>query len=455
LRVPGWLISAVIVDAERRAVLVDPPAADGSPVVRVPMAELPAGDPPETSAPVDAIEEVLGRPIVPMWMRDVEVADDEQSGLMVILASAEPERDRGAGRAFVAAEAVLDTLEPELVRPVLRRWLDRLDGQIDPRTPPWVSPAWYPRVAAWIAEQMARAGMPATDRSRIVYQSSIGTVLRTAAADEVTFTKCPAPLFHAEARITRALASRTPDLIPEVIDIEPAQGWLLMRDFGTRTLGEAPQAEWARGLGAVARIQSTWVDGHDELLAAGAQRRPLADLIDRLPEILEIDGLADRLSPALLVSWPGALPRLIDAGHELADIGLPDALLHGDLHPWNIAVGDGQLRVFDWSDAAIGPSFFDLALFLGRADNLDLRVVMRDAYLDVWADVAPRARLERASELAMALGAIYQVMTYQTLLPALPPEDSAEFAGADVDWLGRAILGLDHGLAATFRRRGQ
>jgi hypothetical protein len=452
--VPGWLICAVIVDAELRTVLVDPPTADRSPAARVPTAELPAGDPPETSAPVDAIEEVLGRPIVPLWMRDVEMAADEQSGVMVILASAEPEQDQAAARAFVAAEAVLDTLEPEVVRPILRRWLDRLAGQVDPRTALWVSTDWYPRVAAWIADRMARAGLPATDRSRIVYQSSIGTVLRTAAANEITFTKCPAPLFRAEARITRALTARTPDLVPEVIDIEPVEGWLLMRDFGARTLGEAPQAEWARGLEVVARVERAWVDGHDELLAAGAQRRPLTDVIDGLPGILEIDGLGDRLSPALHEAWPAALPRLIDAGHELADIGLPDALLHGDLHPWNIAVAAGGLRVFDWSDAAIGPSFLDLALFLGRADDLGLRLVMRDAYLDVWADVAPRDRLERASELAMALGAIYQVMTYQTLLPALPPEDSAEFAGADVDWLGRAILGLDQGLAATFPRRG-
>ena len=451
---PGWLISAVIVDAERRTILVDPPSAVGL-AVRVPTAELPAGDPPATSAPVDAIERTLGRSIVPLWMRDVEMAADEQSGVMVILAAAAPDRDEMGGRTFVAAEAALDTLEPEVTRAVVRRWLVGLDGQIDPRTPPWVFPAWYPRIAAWIEERLTGAGIPPIERSRIVYQSSIGCVLRTPAADEVTFAKCPAPSFLAEARITRALAVRTPDAIPEVIDIEPVEGWLLMRDFGARTLGEAPQAEWARGLAVVAQVQRAWMHGQDDLLAAGAQRRPLADLTNRLPTILDVDGLGDRLGPALSQAWRDALPRLIDACHELEDAGLPDALIHGDLHPWNLAVSPSGLRVFDWSDAAIGPSFLDLALFLGRADDLDLRLVMRDAYLDVWADVAPRARLERATELAMAVGAIYQVSTYQTLLPALPPEDSAEFAGADVDWLGRAVLGLEDGLTATFPRPGQ
>jgi len=453
--VPRWLICAVVVDAERRTILVDAQGPDGPPVARVPTAELPAGDAPETSAPVDAIEQVLGRPIVPLWMRAVEVAPDEQSGVMVTLVAAEADRDGASGRTFLPAEAVVDTLEPELTRPVLRRWLDGLDGHIDARTPPWVSPSWYPRIAGWIDERMRLAGVPPIDRPRIVYQSSIGTVLRTPAASEVTFTKCPAPLFHAEARITRALAARTPDRVPEVIDIEPAEGWLLMRDFGGRTLGETPQAAWARGLADVAQVQRSWVDGHDALLAAGAQRRPLADLIDRLPGIPEVDGFGDRMPPLLRDAWSAALPRLIDAGHALADIGLPDALLHGDLHPWNVAASESGLRVFDWSDAAIGPSFLDLALFLGRADDLDLRMIMRDAYLDAWADAAPRERLEQATELAMAVGAIYQVMTYQTLLPALPPEDAAEFAGADVDWLGRAILGLDHGLAATFPRFGQ
>ena len=450
---PGWLICAVIVDAERRTILVEPPSAAGH-AVRVPTVELPDGDPAETSAPVDAIEQLLGRSIVPLWMRDVEMRPDEQSGVMVILAAAAPDRDETRGRTFVAAEAALDRLEPEVARAVVRRWLDGLNGLVDPRTAPWVSPAWYPRIAAWIEERMAAAGMPPTDRPRVVYQSSIGCVLRTPAAGAVAFTKCPAPIFGAEARITRALAERTPDAIPEVIDIEPAEGWLLMRDFGARTLGETPQGEWARGLAVVAQVQRAWAHGQDELLAAGAQRRPLADLSDRLPGILEVDGLGERMGPALSRAWPAALPRLVDACHELEDVGLPDALIHGDLHPWNIAVSPSGLRVFDWSDAAIGPSFLDLAVFLGRADDIGLRLVMRDAYLDVWAEVAPRARLERAAELAMAVGAIYQVTTYQTLLPALPPEDSAEFAGADVDWLGRAVLGLDHGLAATFPRLG-
>jgi phosphotransferase family enzyme len=452
--VPGWLICAVIVDPARRAVLVEAAGPDGRAAVRVPTAELPAGDPPETSAPVDAIEAALGRPIVPLWMRDVEMAADEQSGVMVILAMADPDRDQTGGRKLVPAEAAIDTLEPDVTRPVLRRWLQRLDGQVDPRTPPWVSPDWYPRIAAWIEARMHGAGMPPTSRPRLYYQSSIGTVLRTPAADLVTFTKVPAPIFGAEARITRALAVRTPQWVPEVIDIEPAEGWLLMRDLGPRTLGEEPEAEWARGASLLAQVQRVWVGGHDDLLAAGAQRRPLGDLIDRLPGLLEIDGLGDRIGRARRDAWSAALPRLIDAANELADVGLPDALIHGDMHPWNIAVADAGLRVFDWSDAAIGQSFLDLAVFLGRRNDIARRLAMRDAYIDGWAGVAPRDRLERASVLAMGVGAIYQVMTYQTLLPALPPEDAQSYTGADASWLELAVLGLEHGLNAQFPRVG-
>ena len=451
----GWLICAVIVDSERRTILVDPPSSEGLPAVRVPTAELPVGDLPETSAPVDAIEAVLGRSIVPLWMRAVEMAEDEQSGVMVILAAAQRDRDETAGRELLAAKAALGTLEPEVIRPVVRRWLDSLDGRTDPRTAPWTSPGWYPRIAAWIGDRMRRAGTPPIDLPRIVYQSAIGTVLRTPSTAEVTFTKSPAPLFHAEARITRALARRTPESVPEVIDIEPAEGWLLMRDLGARTLGDLPASEWAPGLGVAARVQRAWIDGQDVLLAAGAARRQMGHLIDRLPGLLDLGGLADRVSPSLQDAWPATLPRLIDACHELADIGLPDALIHGDLHPWNVAASDAGLRVFDWSDAAIGPSFLDLAVFLGRTNDIGLRLAMRDAYLDVWSDLVPRDRLERAAELAMAAGAIYQVVTYQTLLPALPPEDAAEFEGADADWLGRALLGLEHGLRATFTRPGQ
>jgi hypothetical protein len=48
----------------------------------------------------------------------------------------------------------------------------------------------------------------------------------------------------------------------------------------------------------------------------------------------------------------------------------------------------------------------------------------------------------------MTVGALYQVATYEALLPALDAPDRAQFEGADVAWAQRALEALEHGLDA-------
>jgi hypothetical protein len=447
----GWVIAVIAVDDASRSVLVDPTATDdGGRVPHLPIVEVPSGE-PKADEISDAIERLLDRPITPIWMQYEESDETLQNGVGAVLTIADPGRDTSAGRSFVPAEGIVQTLEPKMARAQITAWLDRLAGRADPRTPAWMDPGWHERVSRWIAERMTAAGLPPTGPSRMTYQSPIGTVLRTSSSEHDVYLKCPAPHFRAEASITRALAARTPGWVPDVIDIEPTEGWLLMSDLGDRQLGWAPEATWADGLRRLGEVQRAWVGHVDELVNAGSQRRPLEGLIAALPGLLDVDGLANRLEPSLLELWPAMLPRLVGACRELEDIDLPSALVHGDAHPWNVAVTERGPVVFDWSDSAVGPSFVDLAVFLRRAKDLALRRVLRDAYLEAWAGVAPPDRLVRAAELAMTVGALYQVVTYQGLLPALPPEDGVVWADADLSWLRHAIESLDSGLDTVGR----
>jgi phosphotransferase family enzyme len=445
----AWVVTVIAVDDATRSVLVDgsPGAADGG-VAHLPTVELPSGD-PKVDEVANLIERLLDRPITPIWTQFEEADDAAQDGICAVLTIADPARDARAGRAFMAAEAIVQTLEPPMARAPISAWLDRLAGHADPGTPPWLEPGWFERVGSWMAERMTAAGVPPTGPPRMTYQSPIGTVLRATSGERDVYLKCPAPHFRAEASITRALATRTPGWVPEVIDIEPAEGWLLMSDLGDHQLGGDPEATWSDGLRRLGEIQCAWVGHLDELVEAGGQRRPLAGLTVAVPGLLDGNGLGARLEPALLERWSVAVPRLVDACRELEDIDLPDALVHGDAHPWNIAVTERGPVVFDWSDTAAGPSFVDLAVFLRRPKDLAVRRVLLDAYLEPWAGVAPRDRLERAAELAMSVGGLYQIVTYNGLLPSLPPEDRVVYGGADVHWVVRSLDGLEHGLEAV------
>jgi Phosphotransferase enzyme family len=444
----SWHIAAIVVDDETRSVLVDRAVAGDAGGPRLPSIGLPPRD-LDGEGLIEVVEGLIGRSVTPIWLRYNESDDPSKFSQGLLLTAADRAVDATDGREFVQADHVVDTLEPEIARGPIRAWLDRLDGRGDPRTPSWMEPGWFDRVSTWIAERLIAAGMPPTEPTRMTYQSPIGTVLRTRSGDWTTYLKCSAPHFRAEASITRALGARTPAWIPEVIEIEPAQGWLLMADFAGRILGRDPELDWVAGLSRIAELQRAWVDDVEELVVAGAQRRPLADLTRTVPGLLERDGLAERIGASVLERWPELLLRFTDACHELEDMGLPDGLVHGDAHPWNIAVAEHGLIVFDWSDGAAGPSFVDIAVFIRRTKDLALRRLLRDAYVDVWSGAAPRARLERACELAMAVGALYQVVTYQALLPSLPPEDRVVYGGSDRGWFRAAVDGLEHGLDAV------
>ena len=449
----GWSISVVVDDADRSILVETSAAADGSIDARLPTVDLPDGEPSAELA-VDLIEGLLGRAVLPIWMHYEEADDDLASGVGAVMVAGDVGRDPATGREFRPAEPIVSGLQPEFVRRYIGAWLDRLDGSRDPRTQAWLDPGWHERVQAWIAERMTAAGRPPAGPTRLTYQSPIGMVLRTPSADGNVYLKCPAPIFRAEASITRALAARTPGWVPQVIDIEPSEGWLLMSDLGPRQLGNEPEAAWGEGVRRLGEIQRAWVGHGGELLAAGAQHRPLAGLREAVPGLLEVGDLGSRLGTAWRERWTGAQGRLVDACRELEGLGLPESLIHGDGHPWNVALTERGVVVFDWSDAALGPSFVDLAVFLFRVKDPAVRRDLRDAYLDAWSGIATRRRLERAAELAMPIGALYQAMTYLTLVPGLPPADQVVWAGSDAHWLRNAIEALDRGLDAIDQRLG-
>ena len=54
-------------------------------------------------------------------------------------------------------------------------------------------------------------------------------------------------------------------------------------------------------------------------------------------------------------------PRLLDACDRLAALGPGPTVMHGDFHPWNVLRADERIVVIDWSDAAMGHPFTELA----------------------------------------------------------------------------------------------
>ena len=387
---------------------------------------------------------MLGVPCVPLRLTWLP-AQGWQSGSIVV--ELESLGAAPSGFRWIDPNDVLESVQPSEARPVVRRWLERRNAVVA-LEPPWARAGWFARTSAWMAERMAEAGFAPTEAPRLVYQGPLAAVLRARSDGQAMFLKCAAPVFAHEASITHALARRTPDLVPAVVASEPDENWLLMRDHGGSLLDEGPEAAWIDAVPRLVELQRLWIGATDLIAAAGGQTRPITDLAAAVPAMLDRDGLGGRLDPAVREAWIGAVPRLVDACAAFIALDVPDTLVHGDLHPGNIVVPPSGPIVVDWSDAAVGNPFIDLATFLVRTKDRDLRRRLVDAYVDGWDGVVPRSRLEAAGELAMTVGSLYQVATYQALLPALDDPDRAMFTGGDTGWLKRTLDALEYGLDA-------
>jgi Phosphotransferase enzyme family len=439
---PTWRVAALVGRVDGPEILV----REGPDSPTLPTAEQPIEVEPFEADALAVVEALLGAPIVPIrltWLPD----DGWKSGTIVV--EAEPLEVAPAGMRWQDPTGLIELFEPAEARSVVRRRMQRRGGPPPPKEPPYARSGWFGRPSAWMVERLADAGLPVTEPPTLAYQGPMGSVLRARSNGESTYLKWPTPAFPHEAAITHALSRSAPEAVPAVIATEPAENWLLMYDHRGRPVENEPPGTWIEALRHHAALQRASVAWAHEIPAVGGQTRSLARLAGAVPMMLDYEDLGGRMAPDVREAWKAASPRLLDACAQLDAVGMPDTLVHGDLHPGNIVVTpDDRYVVVDWSDAAISNPFVDLATYLTRTKDRDLRVRLLDAYVEVWDGAVDRARLETAAALAMTVGCLYQVQTYQALDAALDEPDRAIFAGSDAGWAKRAVDFLEHGLDA-------
>ena len=291
-----------------------------------------------------------------------------------------------------------------------------------------------------MAEQAEADGNPLVDEPQQHQLWDISVVLQAASTRGNIFFKCSPDIFRHEAAVTRALAEVTPTLLPSVIAVDEAEGWMLMRDFGGIELGELDASLWQDGLVAHATIQQAWVHRVDELIALGLPVRSLPDLAAQVASLSDDTSLMERLSDDVRERWLSSAPALAQCCQRLDAMGPGPTLVHGDLHPWNVVSGPGGTHVFDWTDAAVSHPYVDLATYVGRSEDPAGRRLLVEAYIDAWTPGSTADEAIETAALGMVVGALYQVMTYRALLPTMPNNGAdAGLGGVDVSCVKRSL----------------
>jgi hypothetical protein len=284
----------------------------------------------------------------------------------------------------------------------------------------WTRPDWREQATSWISERANVVGE--IEQPHVRWWS---TVLLVPTAEGDLFFKAVAPVHRFEAALTARLADLQPDRIPELVDVDPERGWMLMRHGGTRLreLVETRQDlhHWERLLPGYAQLQIEMAPHAEALLALGVPDERLAVLPEHFRELLVArpKGLTAEEHRRLV----DAVPRVEDMCRTLAGYGIPETIQHDDFHDGQVFVSDGRYLFFDWGDSCISHPFHSLTVVLRAiAWKLDLAPGgtelqrLRDAYLE------PFGRGAEIAELAYRTGTIARALAWHRMVTGREPE---------------------------------
>ncbi|MCH7653775.1 MAG: phosphotransferase [Chloroflexi bacterium] len=351
---------------------------------------------------------------------------------------------------------------PEMGEPdhleVVERWLNEAEGSAPDGRAPWCAAGWLDDAATWIGEQLKNAGVSQDGPIEQLRSWSLSCLLRLPTSEGDVYFKAVPSFFRGEPAVMRSLSERYPDLVPPPLAVDVQKGWTLMSDFGGKLLGSIPEVDaWEKSTRAFSRLQveqSKHVDSWIELGCPDRGLKTLAGMIDTLfqdSDLLML-GAPWGITHEELGRLRAMSLRLKLMCARLADYKVPHSLVHGDLGGNVVVKGDGFV-FFDWTDACISHPFIDTATIVSWVfDEMELpteigelRVRVRDAYLEPWSEFEPMDRLLEAFEVAQPLGALHQAMTYAWLTSSVAEDARWEVQAGLVVWLRNLLKMMDGG----------
>jgi hypothetical protein len=315
--------------------------------------------------------------------------------------------------------------------------LDWLSSEADEswRTVPWSSPMWFARATKWISDYVQSTGATLIGAPVQIRVWSLSCVLRVSTTAGTLYFKALPDFFGHEPVLMRYLSKHFPQYMMDVVATEPDEHWMLTREMS----GPEPESkeDWHKVLQTLAEIQQHCDNNLDELLSLGCNDRRLALLPTELQPVLqELTQPQMRQLYGVTEAEAEELARRVRAVGELcdrlADCGIPDTLVHGDLWGPNVIFRDpvsGKSPIiFDWTDAAISHPFFDIYIVLTSEKDDGKRKNARQAHIDVWSDILPHKKVMAAFALSEQIAPYYYLLAYRRVELNAPPQSRWELS---------------------------
>ena len=378
--------------------------------------------------------EVLRGIIVPTEDRSEQEADDEFRFTENV--GEVPGRLGG----WTSEGALIDrVMADERDRDAALRWFAERRSGGPQRLEPWQCAGWFAEADAWV-----RSALPGVVTVEQYASWSGSAILRVETDSDRCYLKAAPRYFRHEGAITAALAEHFPDAVPRPIALDVERGWMLLPDFGDTLVDSAGLDHWEGALHRLASLHRASAPMIDDLLRDGCG--------DRRPTVLltQIEALAAGRLGAIPDGYAtrvrDAIPRFDELRAELEAAPIPDTLVHGDLHPANIAIEGGRYVIFDWTDACITHPFVDLQtyfhMFGPPTTDAAVRERLLHGYLEAWDGVMPRQDAVDLFHRTTPLTTMHHAITYQAILSHLDPTERWQWVSHLPWWIDKALEGL-------------
>jgi Phosphotransferase enzyme family len=269
----------------------------------------------------------------------------------------------------------------------------------DPRRPAYAEINGPAKTLAWAETAL---GTPILARTQL-RTWNLSTIWRLDTADGPVWLKQIPPFFAHESAVVRWIG---PPLVPEVLAAE--NGKMLLADVPGEDL-----------YGAGLELRRAVAEGFHRVQAAAVRDLPLFGVPDERGQAL-IEPIKQ------VVTEYGGDQRLIeDLPERFAEIeacGVPDTLVHGDLHPGNVR-GDGQRwAIIDWGDSFVGHPGYDIMRLAEGLPEADRQVLIGE-WAERWRNEVPGCEPERVLDLMAPLAHLRAAVVYARFVANIEPAE--------------------------------
>jgi len=176
------------------------------------------------------------------------------------------------------------------------------------------------------------------------------------------------------------------------------------------------------------------VPGEDLYDAGFEVHRAIAEDMVRIQLRALESGPPPGLPPMLSLEPQSWLPERLA---RVREAGMPDTLVHGDLHSGNVRGSAEERTIIDWGDSFWGQPGFDILRLTERLSKEEA-VLLIAHWAKLWREAVPGCDPQAAVEALRPVAALRNAAAYAYFLANIEPTEHPYHAGDVPFWLGEA-----------------